>query len=200
MRPHGLELLPPRSSDEWYRYHDIRRRCLFEKYHGKGSPCYCEYDADYPDEWVPGNQPLILLRNRDVTGTIRIDFKPAGRAVFRLIAIDTPWQGHGLGNIMLEMAEEYARAHGAGSICLNSVADAYGFYAGRGFVGARWDGCTSNRTEIPVMKLLPGIGTTHRAGRLRYPPPFLDRVGSSVGSDQLSLVIGRSQPAGGPSG
>ena len=89
---------------------------------------------------------------------------------------------------------------GLDSICLNSVPDAYGFYVRHGFRRWRWDGCTSNRTEIPVMKLLPGIGTTHRAGRLRYPPPFLDRVGSSVGSDQLSLVIGRSQPAGGPSG
>ena len=70
------------------------------------------YDADYPDEWTPGHQPLVLLCNREVTGTIRIDFKPARRVVFRLIAIDTPRQGQGLGSFMLEMAEDYARARG----------------------------------------------------------------------------------------
>ena len=112
MRPHSFELRPPQSSHDWDRYHDIRRRCLFEKYHGKGTQYHCEYDADYPDEWSPGHQPLVFLCGHEVTGTIRIDFKPAGRAVFRLIAIDTPRQGQGLGNIMLEMAEDYARARG----------------------------------------------------------------------------------------
>ena len=155
MRPHSLELLPPRSSRDWDRYHDIRRRCLFEKYHGKGTQYHCEYDADYPDEWTPGHQPLVLLCNREVTGTIRIDFKPARRVVFRLIAIDTPRQGQGLGSFMLEMAEDYARARGVDLICLNSVPDAYGFYVRHGFRRWRWEGCTSNPTEIPVMKLLP---------------------------------------------
>ena len=123
-------------------------------------------DADYPDEWSPGHQPLVFLCGHEVTGTIRIDFKPAGRAVFRLIAIDTPRQGQGLGNIMLEMAEDYARARGVDSICLNSVPDAYGFYVRHGFRRWRWEGCTSNRTEIPVMKLLPPtLGTT----LARYP-------------------------------
>ena len=117
-------------------------------------------DADYPDEWTPGHQPLVFLRGREVTGTIRIDFKPAGRAVFRLIAIDTPRQGQGLGNIMLEMAEDYVCARGVDSICLNSVADAYGFYVRHGFRRWRWEGCTSNRTEIPMMKLLPLTGST----------------------------------------
>jgi GNAT superfamily N-acetyltransferase len=87
-----------------------------------------------------------------VIGTIRIDLRPEGSAVFRLVAIDTPWQGQGLGTIMLEMAENYAWARGAGVICLNSVPDAFRFYARRGFNPARWDGCTRNETEIPVMK------------------------------------------------
>ena len=68
-----------------------------------------------------------------VIGTIRIDVKPEGRAVFRLVAIDTPWQGQGLGTAMLNMAETYARARGVQTICLNSVPDAYSFYARQGF-------------------------------------------------------------------
>ena len=141
----------------------------------------------------------ILLRNRDVTGTIRIDFKPAGRAIFRLIAIDTPWQGQGLGSIMLEMAEDYARTHGAGSICLNSVADAYGFYAVHGFMRARWDGCTGNPTEIPVMKLLPGIATMRCGGACairRHPSIELGLQSAAISS--LSSLVGASRPVGRP--
>ena len=87
-----------------------------------------------------------------VIGTIRIDVNPEGRAVFRLVAIDTPWQGQGLGTIMLNMAETYARARGVQTICLNSVPDAYSFYTRHGFKPAHWDGCTHNSTEIPVVK------------------------------------------------
>ena len=36
VRPRSLQLRAPRSAGEWARYHEIRERCLFEKYHGKG--------------------------------------------------------------------------------------------------------------------------------------------------------------------
>ena len=123
VRPRSLELRAPRSSGEWSRYHEIRKRCIFEKYHGKGTAYHFEYDPGYPDERDPANHPLIFLADGVVIGTIRIDIKPEGRAVFRLVAIDTAWQGQGLGTSMLEMAENYARARGVGVICLNSVSD-----------------------------------------------------------------------------
>ena len=152
MRPHSTELRAPRSIDEWSRYHDIRKRCIFNKYHPKGSAYYFKYDPGYRDERDPANHPLIFLADGVVIGTIRIDIRPDGPAVFRLVAIDTPWQGRGLGTIMLDMAESYARARGAGVVYLNSVPDAYRFYARHGFNPAHWDGCTQNVTEIPVMK------------------------------------------------
>lgn len=68
------------------------------------------------------------------------------------MAIDTPWQGKGLGTIMLEMAEAYARARGVQKLCLNSVPRAYPLYARNGFNPTRWDGCTQNPGEIPVVK------------------------------------------------
>jgi GNAT superfamily N-acetyltransferase len=91
------------------------------------------------------------VRSGQVIGTIRIDIKPAQwTAVFRLV----PWRGQGLGGSMLNMAETYARDRGAQRICLNSTAEAYGFYARYGFKPSRWDGCTHNSTEIPVMKVI----------------------------------------------
>ena len=154
MRPRSLRLRAPRSSREWLRYHEIRKRCLFEKYNGKNTPFYFEYDPDHPDENDPANRPMVFVADRSVIGTIRIDFKPDGRAIFRLVAIDDPWQGQGLGTTMLNMAENYARDRGADTICLNAVPDAYRFYTRHGFAPERWQGCTSNPTEIPVVKHL----------------------------------------------
>ena len=147
-----FSLRAPRSSREWARYHEIRRRCLFEKYNGKGTPYYFEYDPDHPDEHDPANHPLVLLDGGRVIGTIRIDLKHDGRAIFRLVAIDDPWQGQGFGTTLLALAESYARDCGADTICLNSVPDAYRFYTRHGFVPERWEGCTRNPTEIPVLK------------------------------------------------
>ncbi len=152
VRPRSLQLRAPRSSREWARYHEIRRRCLFEKYNGKGTPYYFEYDPDHPDEHDPANHPLVLLDGGRVIGTIRIDLKHDGRAIFRLVAIDDPWQGQGFGTTLLALAESYARDCGADTICLNSVPDAYRFYTRHGFVPERWEGCTRNPTEIPVLK------------------------------------------------
>jgi GNAT superfamily N-acetyltransferase len=138
---------------EWARYHDIRKRCIFEEYHGEKARYHFTYDPAHPDERDPANHPLVFLADGMVIGTIRIDIKPLGCAVFRLVAIDTPWQGKGLGTIMLEMAEAYARARGVQKICLNSVPRAYTLYARNGFNPAHWDGCTQNPTEIPVVKV-----------------------------------------------
>jgi len=155
VRPRCLELRAPRSSDEWARYHDIRKRCIFDKYNGKGSEYYCKYDPGCPDERKPTNHPLILLADDVVIGTIRIDLKlQQGIAVFRLVAIDDPWRGQGLGTVMLSMAEKYVRRRGVHRICLNSVREAFGFYTQNGYHPARWAGCTLNTTEIPVTKEL----------------------------------------------
>jgi len=154
VRPRSLKLRAPRSSREWARYHEIRKRCLFEKYNGKGTLHYFEYDPFHPDESNPANHPLVFLAGGQVIGTIRIDLKPDGRAVFRLVAIDDALQGHGFGSAMLAKAEEFAREHGAETICLNAVTDAYRFYVRHGFAPERWAGCTGNPTEIPVVKHL----------------------------------------------
>lgn len=167
MRPRSLQLRAPRSSDEWGRYHEIRERCLFEKYNAKGTRYYCQYDPDYPDERDPANHPLVFIADRYVIGTIRIDIKGNGRAIFRLVAIDTPWQGHGLGSTMLSMAEDLAHDFGIDTICLNAVPDAYRFYARHGYAPERWVGCTRNPTETPVVKALASQTAASTAAHAR---------------------------------
>jgi GNAT superfamily N-acetyltransferase len=173
VRPHSTVLRAPRSTEEWRRYHDTRKRCIFDKYNGKGSEYYFEYNPAHPDERDPANHPMVFLLDGQVIGTIRIDIKPDGRAIFRLVAIDVPWQGQGLGSIMLELAEDHARACGAHTVCLNSVPEAYHFYTRHGFSPSRWDGCTHNRTEIPVLKMLrPEPAAPGSMVATRRPRPF----------------------------
>ena len=64
---------------------------------------------------------------------------------------------------MLAMAETRARELGAETICLNAVPDAYRFYMRHGYAPSRWEGCTENPTEIPVVKHLTQAPSRHAA-------------------------------------
>ncbi|MDR3516157.1 MAG: GNAT family N-acetyltransferase [Azospirillaceae bacterium] len=154
MRTHSYELRAPASPSEWGDYHEIRKTCLFDVYHPRGSDNYFEYDANHPDERAPGNHPLVFLRDGRVIGTIRIDIKPDQRAIFRMIAIRRGLRGRALGTRLLCMGEAYARSMNAHAICLNSVAAAFKFYLRNGFNPFRWDGCTRCPTSVPVIKPL----------------------------------------------
>jgi GNAT superfamily N-acetyltransferase len=166
VRPHTYELRPLLTETERNRYHAIRQTCLFDVYHP-----WIPYDRFHPDEHAPGNHPLGFFADGALVGTIRIDLKPDGRAVFRMVAIAAERRGHHLGSRLLSMAEDYARTMGASSICLNSVQPALPFYTHRGYAPVRWEGCTTCPTSTPVMKpigrgsaLLPPAGMIAAAG------------------------------------
>lgn len=148
MRAPVFELRRPRTADEWAEYHFIRKSCLFDVYHP-----WIPYDPTHPDEADPANHSLVLVRDGQVVGTVRIDIKPDRRAVFRMVAVKPEARG-GTGSHLLDMAESYAVAKGADTLCLNSVRPAFDFYRRHGFEPGQWDGCTSNPTEIPVTKPL----------------------------------------------
>jgi len=153
VRPHcTYELRVPRGEVEWNAYHSLREHLLFDRYHAPGSGNYFAYDRNHPDEWAKDNHPLVLLENGHVIGTVRIDLKPDGRAIFRQITIAENRQGHHLGHRMLVLAESFAREAGAREICLNSVGQTIGFYRREGFTPFRWRGCTACPTSVPVVK------------------------------------------------
>jgi len=146
-----------RSDLERLRYHAIRETCIFDLYHRADGPYPCRYDPGHPDEGDPANHPLVLVVDGAVAGTIRIDLKPDGRAALRLIAVAPEWRGAGLGARMLELAEDYARAHGATRLCVNARGPAVGFYARSGFIPGAWDGCTACPEAVPMLKPMGGL-------------------------------------------
>ena len=84
-------LRAPEGPEEWAAYHTIRRTALFEPYHPE-----IVYDPDHPDERAPGNHPLVLVKDGDVVGTIRIDLidaaNPAGFVKAGRLYLSKAWQ------------------------------------------------------------------------------------------------------------
>ncbi len=169
MRPRRLELREPRSELEWDRLHAIRKTSIFDVYHPPDGPWPCEYDPAHPDDRDPANRPLLLLADGEVAGTLRLDLKPDGRAVIRLVALEPGFRGGGLGASMLGLAEDLASASTARALCVNAQPGVVGFYARRGFVPGRWEGCTSCPRGIPMVKRLAG-GLPVLPGPRRAPP------------------------------
>ncbi len=144
-----FELRAPEGAAEWDRYHQIRKKCLFDVYHP-----WIAYDPDHPDERDPDNHPLGLFLNDKMIGCVRVDIKSDGRAIFRMVAIVESHRGRDCGSRLLRMAEAYAARQGASAICLNSVREAVRFYSRHGFVPQRWEGCTACPTSEPMIKPL----------------------------------------------
>nr|WP_255722815.1 GNAT family N-acetyltransferase [Pseudoroseomonas ludipueritiae] len=134
-------------------------------YHRADGPYPCRYDPGHPDEDDPANHPLVLMAGDTVVGTIRIDMKPDGRAVFRLIAVDPAWRGAGLGAALLRQAEAYAEKHGASSLCVNARQPAMGFYARSGFIPCAWDGNSQCAEAIAMVKPLRKLPMAARRAR-----------------------------------
>ena len=154
MRPRRLQLRAPRSEAEWDRLHAIRKTSIFDVYHPPDGPWPCEYDPAHPDDRDPANRPLLLFADDEVAGTLRLDLKPDGRAVVRLVALEPGFRGGGLGAATLELAEDLALSSGARTLCVNAQPGVVGFYARRGFAPGRWEGCTACPRGIPMVKHL----------------------------------------------
>jgi GNAT superfamily N-acetyltransferase len=154
-----------RSETERQRYHALRETCIFDLYHRADGPYPCRYDPGHPDEDNPANHPLVLVAEDAVVGTIRIDMKPDGRAVLRLVAVDPAWRGAGLGAELLRQAEVYAAEQGARSLCVNARQQAMGFYARGGFMPGAWDGNSQCPEAVPMVKPMGGLPMAYARAR-----------------------------------
>ncbi|MDQ1079853.1 GNAT family N-acetyltransferase [Pseudoroseomonas cervicalis] len=161
-----------RSETERQRYHALRENCIFDLYHRADGPYPCRYDPGHPDERDPANHPLILAEGDAVLGTIRIDMKPDGRAVLRLIAIDPAQRGAGLGALLLAEAEAYARRLGASRLCVNARRPAMGFYARSGFQPGAWEGQSRCPEAVAMLKPLGGLQSLSRSGGATATPAW----------------------------
>ena len=122
------ELRAPRNDEEWRAFHEIRRKVLFEN-RGKRE----SYIENHPDDFKPGNHPLILLYKGSVIGVVRIDVSETV-AWLRRLAIRDDLQRKGHGRVLLWLAEAFAATEGCDEVRSNAAVEAVGFYERCGYV------------------------------------------------------------------
>ncbi|MDO8518444.1 MAG: GNAT family N-acetyltransferase [bacterium] len=122
------------TPEDWEVYHSIRRQELFE---AKGRIGI--YDANRPEERAYGNFPLLLKLGGQGVGTTRLDVRPDGIAIIRLVAITKDQQGAGHGRVLADMVENLAREKGVKKLLVNANPNAVGYYEKLGYVREDWD-------------------------------------------------------------
>ena len=121
------ELRRPSSDEEWRAFHAIRRKVLFEN-RGKSE----SYIENHPDDSHPGNHPLILIYKGAVIGVMRLDVMD-GVGWLRRVAIREDLQRGGHGQVLVRLAEAFAKAEGCHEIRTNAAVEAIGFYERCGY-------------------------------------------------------------------
>ncbi|WP_404943442.1 GNAT family N-acetyltransferase [Rhizobium ruizarguesonis] len=92
-----------------------------------------DYVPDGPEEIKEQNLSLLFKLDGQAIGTVRLDQKPDGRAIVRLVAIAPDLQRRGHGTAVLERVERLALSLGIRDLLVHSAPDAVGFYQKFGF-------------------------------------------------------------------
>jgi GNAT superfamily N-acetyltransferase len=149
-------LRPPQDHGEWRSYHAIRRKVLFDT---RGHA----YDEHHPDEFRPGNHPLVLFHRGEPVGVIRIDIDPP-IAIFRRVAIREDVQRHGHGTVMLRLAERFACDIGCNVIQSFVNPEAVTFYERCGF--NQDEPSLSDAHHVPMRKVAKTLQPGQRSAEM----------------------------------
>lgn len=140
------ELRAPKHEEEWREFHAIRRKVLFEN-RGKSAT----YIENHPDDFKPGNHPMILRYGGVGVGVIRVEVCDRV-AWFRRVAIRDDLQRMGHGRVLLRLAEAFAKANGCTEVLSNAAVEAVEFYERCGY--ARHPSVGAPANSVPVRKPL----------------------------------------------
>jgi len=141
------ELRAPVNDEEWQALHDIRRQVLFENRRK-----FDTYIENHPDDFKPGHHPLVLVYKDVVIGVVRVEIVEAV-AWLRRVAIREDLQRMGHGQVLLQLAEAFAKSQGCDEVRSNAAVEAVGFYERCGYVRDLSEPAPVN--SVRVRKSLP---------------------------------------------
>ncbi len=144
--PSRIRLKRVERDGDWAAYHRIRKRVLWENRGLDG------YDEQHPDDRLTSNHPLLLMHDGKPVGTARLDVAGPRLGVVRLVAIKPNLQRRGLGRILMQEVESYARHVGLERLEVNAAKEAEGFYQSLGWVAVRSD----RKNPLMTKSLSPG--------------------------------------------
>ena len=142
------QLVDVKDPADWMAYHAIRRQELFEARGRHGL-----YDENYPGEYEPNMDHLMLKLDGRPIGTTRLDVRQDGTAVFRLVAISADVQGQGHGRVMAGLVEGRARQHGVHTLFVNAARPAHGFYLAMGWHDHIWDATELTGISVDAIQM-----------------------------------------------
>ena len=131
----SIELKEVTTEADWAALHTLREAVLFTEARHPG----VVYDSAHPHDTNPAHTKLLLIKEGEPVGCTRLDPRPDGLVVVRLVAIANHLQRQGLGRDLERLALDRIRAMGSPKAVLNAAADAVGFYEKCGWTREDWD-------------------------------------------------------------
>jgi len=116
-----MRLKAPETPAEWEKYYQLRWEVLRAPWQ---QPRGSEKAADD----ATATHALLLNEKEEAIGVCRMHLQTPAEAQIRFMAIRPDYQGQGLGQQLLQYAEEKARAAGASYITLQARENAILFY------------------------------------------------------------------------
>jgi predicted GNAT family N-acyltransferase len=123
----ALTPVSPQTAAEWEQYFDLRWRVLRAPWRQPRGSEKDELETHSQHLMIPGanSRPLAIGR---------LHFNSPDESQVRFMAVEPEAQGRGLGGVILNELERYARVMGAKAIVLNARQDVEGFYKKHGFI------------------------------------------------------------------
>lgn len=123
------------GSEDWVKFHEIQRTALFHQ-------AVEEYNPQYNDACFhrPAKRSLLLLKwQGEAVGITTLDQFSDASAATRAVAIGEEFQGAGHGRALGLLTQEFAKALGVKTLCVNAGDHAVDFYRKLGFEKEIWD-------------------------------------------------------------
>jgi ribosomal protein S18 acetylase RimI-like enzyme len=120
-----MKIIEPKTPQDFAKYYDLRWRVLRKPWN---QPPGSEKD-DLEEQSIH----LMATSQNRVLGVIRAHFPSPGIAQIRYMAVDTPYQGKGIGTKLLTEMEKRLKQKGARQIVLNAREIAVEFYENHGY-------------------------------------------------------------------
>jgi ribosomal protein S18 acetylase RimI-like enzyme len=120
-----MEIRSPKTTTEWEEYYDLRYRILREPWKQPRGSERNEGDAT--------GMHFGLYKTNQLLGILRLDAMEKGISQIRFMAVETSYQGKGIGENLMLFAEKISKNRGDKKIILHAREVALGFYEKLGY-------------------------------------------------------------------
>jgi len=124
-----MKIITPSSAAEFEQYFNLRWRILRKPW---GEPEGSERD-ETDKKNIDYCYPVIAIEKNIIYAVARLEFPSINQSQLRYMAVDDKHQNKGVGRLIIEHVEDYARNKNTFELFLNARENAVGFYEKLGY-------------------------------------------------------------------